>query len=558
MRGFFIAFFLYLCYYYSKGPLPAFTEGKQMAYVALYRKWRPSSFDEVKGQDAVVTTLKNQIRSGRIGHAYLFCGSRGTGKTSVAKILAKAVNCENPTDGCACGICNSCRNIEEGSSTNVIEIDAASNNGVDNVREIRDEVAYRPAEGKYRVYIIDEVHMLSAGAFNALLKTLEEPPEYVIFILATTEPHKIPATILSRCQRYDFHRITPADMVKRLKELMAGEGIEAEEKALKYIARKADGAMRDAISLFDQSVSSLNGKKLGYEDALKALGTVDSEILSRFLQAILLDDTTGALSVIEEVRTEGRELGQFVQDFIWYLRNLLLLMTADAPADLLEMSEEDWLRLSSESQMTKPEELMVLIRLFSSLYNDMRGAADKRVLLEVAAIRATRPAAEKSEEALLARLTRLERKMDRLEKEGPVRTAAEMPAEKQQTEKTPELQKEPVRISPAQWEDLKLIKDNWGGLLDSLDHQAAQLLRTTWPEPKDGGVMGLVFPDNFTANMAKRFGVLEQLSRKILEKTQKTIRFDVRTRGLRETEPDYAITKEDLSQFHMKIETEDE
>ncbi|MBO4872911.1 MAG: DNA polymerase III subunit gamma/tau [Lachnospiraceae bacterium] len=531
-----------------------------MAYVALYRKWRPSSFDEVKGQETVVTTLKNQVRSGRIGHAYLFCGSRGTGKTSVAKILARTVNCENPADGCACGKCASCRSIDEGSSTNVIEIDAASNNGVDNVREIRDEVAYRPAEGKYRVYIIDEVHMLSPGAFNALLKTLEEPPEYVIFILATTEPHKIPATILSRCQRYDFHRITPEDIVSRLKELMAGEGIEAEEKALKYIARKADGALRDAISLFDQSISALNGKKLRYEDALKALGTVDSEILSRFLQAILLDDTTEALGVIEEVRGEGRELGQFVQDFVWYLRNLLLLMTADAPADLLEMSEEDWLRLSAESKMTKPEELMVLIRLFSSLYNDMRGAADKRILLEVATIRATRPATEKTEEALPARLTRLERKLDRLEKAGPAGGTGAVPEEKDPAAASAQkpAAPAPVRISPAQWEDLKLIKDNWSSLLGGLDHQSAQLLRTTWLEPKDGGVMGLVFPDTFTANMVKRFGVLEQLSRLIAEKYKKSIRFDLRTKSLKETEPVFAVSEEDLSQFHIRIETEDE
>ena len=529
-----------------------------MAYVALYRKWRPSSFDEVKGQDAVVTTLKNQVRSGRIGHAYLFCGSRGTGKTSVAKILAKTVNCENPKDGCACGVCASCRSIDEGSSTNVIEIDAASNNGVDNVREIRDEVAYRPAEGKYRVYIIDEVHMLSAGAFNALLKTLEEPPEYVIFILATTEPHKIPATILSRCQRYDFKRITPQDMVLRLKELMAGEGIEAEDKALKYIARKADGAMRDAISLFDQSVSALNGKVLRYEDALKALGTVDSEILSRYLQAILMDDTTGALSLIETVRTEGRELGQFVQDFIWYLRNLLLLMTADAPADLLEMSEEDWMRLSAESKMTDPAELMVLIRQYSALYNEMRGAADKRILLEVAAIRSTRPAAEKSEEALLARLTRLERKLDRLEKEG-VRGGALPQEEKTPTEKAaPKDGPKEIPVTAAQWEDLKLIRDNKDALLASLDHQSAQLLKNTWLEPKDGGVMGLVIPDNFTANMIRRFGALEQLSAKITEKYRKTIRFDLRTQGLRETEPKYTLSDEDLSQFHIRIETEED
>ena len=329
-----------------------------MAYIALYRKWRPSRFDEVRGQDAVVATLKNQIIGDRIGHAYLFCGSRGTGKTSVAKIFARAVNCENLQDGEPCGCCAMCRAIEAGSSTNVIEIDAASNNGVDNIREIREEVQYRPAEGKYRVYIIDEAHAITAAAFNALLKTLEEPPSYVIFILATTEPHKILPTVLSRCQRYDFRRITAEDIIARLRELSAGEGVEAEETALSYLARKADGGMRDAISLFDQCVSTYGKEKLTYEKALSALGTVDSDILSDLLRALLMDEPSRALSLVEEVRNAGGDLGQFVQDFIWYLRNLLLLMSADASKDLLEMSENDWLRMAEEARMTEPEELM--------------------------------------------------------------------------------------------------------------------------------------------------------------------------------------------------------
>jgi DNA polymerase-3 subunit gamma/tau len=217
-----------------------------MSYTALYRKWRPKTFEEVKGQDAICTTLKNQIKSGRIGHAYLFCGTRGTGKTSVAKILARAVNCEHPEDGNPCNECATCSAIMKESSMNVVEIDAASNNGVDNIREIREQVQYPPTEGKYRVFIIDEVHMLSTGAFNALLKTLEEPPEYVIFILATTEANKIPVTVLSRCQRYDFKRISVETITDRLKELTGAEKIEIEEKALTYIAKCADGAMRDA------------------------------------------------------------------------------------------------------------------------------------------------------------------------------------------------------------------------------------------------------------------------------------------------------------------------
>ena len=219
-----------------------------MSYTALYRKFRPLEFEDVKGQDHIVTTLKNQIKYDRVGHAYLFCGTRGTGKTTIAKIFAKAVNCEHPVDGSPCGECQTCKAIAAGTSMNVIEIDAASNNGVDNIREIREEVAYRPTEGKYKVYIIDEVHMLSTGAFNALLKTLEEPPEYVIFILATTEVHKIPITILSRCQRYDFHRISIDTIAARLSEVLKQEGVEAEEKAVRYVAKAGDGSMRDSFS----------------------------------------------------------------------------------------------------------------------------------------------------------------------------------------------------------------------------------------------------------------------------------------------------------------------
>lgn len=523
-----------------------------MSYIALYRKWRPTSFDDVKGQDAVVKTLRNQIISGRIGHAYLFCGSRGTGKTSVAKIFAKVINCENPKDGCACGVCRSCLNIESGASTNVVEIDAASNNGVDNIREIRDEVAYRPAEGKYKVYIIDEAHMLTASAFNALLKTLEEPPEYVVFIFATTEAHSIPATVQSRCQRYDFHRITTQDIVGRLKELAEGEQIRAQESALRYIARKADGALRDAISLFDQSVSAMPGEELRYEDALRALGTVDSETLSRTLRAILEADTNKALSVLDEIRSLGREMGQFVQDLIAYLRNLLLLMTADAPAELLEMSEEDWLRLKDEALMTSPEELMALIRLFSQLLRDMRGASDKRILLEVAMIQATRPLTQEDNEAILARLGSLERKIEKW-RHAPAGTqtagekAAPEPAD------PPEEEKPVVKLSPAKWEDLQLLKNNWKEMMRKLPHPSEQLLREVWIDPQDGGVMRMVFPDTFAANLVKRFGTLEQLGALVEQEYGKTMRFDVSVRGKKEIEPVY-ISDLELSRINMPVE----
>lgn len=524
-----------------------------MSYIALYRKWRPHDFGEVKGQDAIVTTLKNQITADRVGHAYLFCGSRGTGKTTVAKIFAQAVNCLEPVGGSPCGKCSLCEAVAAGNSVNVIEIDAASNNGVDSIREIRDEVQYRPAQGRYRVYIIDEVHMLSTGAFNALLKTLEEPPAYVIFILATTDPNKIPLTVLSRCQRYDFRRITVEDIVARLTELAAREGVTAEDKALAYIARKADGALRDAISLLDQCMAFHMNEELTYEKALKALGTVDSELLSRFLRALMASDTTAALQLIEEVRLQGRELGQFVQDFIWYLRNLLLLMAAEATPDILEISKEDWLRLQEEGRQVSPEELMRYIRLFSSLYNDMRGAADKRVLLEVASIKATRPAMEQDQEALLDRISRLEKRL-----ESGTFTAPAAAVQAAPEKAAPAQEEAPARkkLSRAQWEDLQLITKDWKKLLRSIDYLAAKSLEKIWLEPKDGGVMSIVFPHQFDYNMAQRFGALDLVREKVGEMFGRTMSFDARVAGQKEQAPEY-ITDEELSKVHMEIDVED-
>ena len=272
-----------------------------MSYQALYRKFRPDSFEDVKGQDAIVTTLKNQIESDHIGHAYLFCGTRGTGKTTVAKVFAKAVNCENPGKNGPCGECGMCRLIASGTSMNVVEMDAASNNKVDDIRQVIEEVQYSPPQGKYKVYIIDEVHMLSASAFNALLKTLEEPPSYMIFILATTEVHKIPLTILSRCQRYDFKRIPVDTIAGRLRELLEREGIQAEDKALTYIAKLADGALRDGLSLLEQCISFYFGERLTYENVLKVLGAVDNEVYASFAGLLAENDIVGMMGVIDRI-----------------------------------------------------------------------------------------------------------------------------------------------------------------------------------------------------------------------------------------------------------------
>ena len=379
-----------------------------MGYTALYRKFRPDTFADVKGQDAIVQTLKNQINADRIGHAYLFCGTRGTGKTTVAKILAKAVNCEHPVDGNPCNECATCKAIAAGSSMNVIEIDAASNNGVDNIREIREETTYSPTEGKYKVYIIDEVHMLSIGAFNALLKTLEEPPSYVIFILATTEAHKIPITILSRCQRYDFKRISILTIADRLTQLMKEEQVEVEEKAIRYIARKADGSMRDALSLMDQCIAFYLGQKLTYDNVLDVLGAVDTEVFSRMLRLILQNQVAELMKMLEDLVMQGRELGQFVTDFTWYMRNLLLLKASDDLEDVLDVSTDNLKLLQEEAGMVREDTLIRYIRIFSELSNQIKFESSKRIALEVALIKLCRPEMERDETSLLDRIRRLE------------------------------------------------------------------------------------------------------------------------------------------------------
>lgn len=460
-----------------------------MSYTALYRKFRPDNFDDVKGQDHIVTTLTNQIKANRIGHAYLFCGTRGTGKTTVAKILAKAVNCEHPVNGSPCNECAMCKAIQAGTAMNVIEIDAASNNGVDNIREIREEVAYRPTEGKYKVYIIDEVHMLSTGAFNALLKTLEEPPSYVIFILATTEAHKIPITILSRCQRYDFHRISIDTIAARLSELLAAEGVEAEEKAVRYVAKKGDGSMRDALSLLDQCISFYLGQVLTYDKVLDVLGAVDTEVFSKLLRKVLSGDVTGSIHVLEDLITGGRELGQFVSDFTWYMRNLLLLQSSDEMEEVLDMSADNLAALKEEAQMVEPEVLMRYIRIFSDLSNQIRYAAQKRIMLEIAIIKLCRPQMETDYSSLVDRMDDLEKKL--ASGVVPVAQAGAAPAPAQSAEAPVEKPPMPKAIP----DDIKQVVQNWKAMLSEAGGLSRQYLNKAVPSLGNNGDLMLVFDD---------------------------------------------------------------
>lgn len=455
-----------------------------MSYTALYRKFRPGTFNDVKGQEHIVTTLKNQIRAERIGHAFLFCGTRGTGKTTVAKILAKAVNCEHPVDGSPCNECATCKAIQSGVSMNVIEIDAASNNGVDNIREIREEVAYRPTQGKYKVYIIDEVHMLSTGAFNALLKTLEEPPSYVIFILATTEAHKIPVTILSRCQRYDFRRISIDTIAGRLRELMDKEGVQAEEKALRYVAKAGDGSMRDALSLLDQCIAFYLGETLTYDKVLEVLGTVDHEVFSKLLRQVIKGNVTSCIHILEEMIVSGKELTQFVADFTWYLRNLLLLKTSEHAEDVLDVSSEQLQLLQEESKMVDTDTLMRYIRVLSELSNQLRYASQKRVTVEIGLIKLCKPAMETNMDSLLDRIRVLE---DKIEQGSFVISNSDMAVSQSRLQYGAEVfapeqlvsEKKPEKAAP---EDLQRVKKEWRSIVGQTSGMFKTLLTTAVPK----------------------------------------------------------------------------
>lgn len=562
-----------------------------MSYTALYRKWRPVSFEDVKGQDPIVQTLKNQITSERIGHAYLFCGTRGTGKTSIAKIYARAVNCEHPVDGSPCNECASCKSILAGTSMNVVEIDAASNNGVENIRDIREQVQYPPTEGKYRVYIIDEVHMLSIGAFNALLKTLEEPPSYVIFILATTEVHKIPITILSRCQRYDFKRISLETIAGRLRQLTEAEHIETEDKALMYIAKAADGSLRDALSLLDQCVAFHYGKLLTYENVLDVLGAVDSGVFSSMFNAVIEGRTKDCITQLEEIVIQGRELGQFVTDFIWYLRNLLLVQSTDDAEGLLDMSEENLKQLKEDSTKTDGNTLMRYIRVLSELSNQLRYASQKRVMVEVALIKLTRPSMEPDMDSVLQRLKQLEAAVEDLEaggfmpKAGMPPQVGMLPANAGMQGAQPKMAAIPVQaagmpgvpsgnaseaagagivppnqvsLPPAQLEDLNLIRNEWAKIIRSAGGSARACFRDTVVEPGGEGCLTIVFLDSMSYDMGRRPTVIGQLEQLVQDNYGKSIYFKTRLAGRGERLDTIYVTKEDLEdKIHMDITYED-
>ena len=491
-----------------------------MSYTALYRKFRPGEFDEVKGQEHIVTTLRNQIQTERIGHAYLFCGTRGTGKTTIAKILAKAVNCQSPVGGNPCNECEICQKINRQTSMNVIEIDAASNNGVGNIRDIIDEVQYSPAEGKYKVYIIDEVHMLSTGAFNALLKTLEEPPSYVIFILATTEPHKIPITIHSRCQRYDFRRISIDTIAARLRELVDKEQVQAEEKALRYVAKMADGSMRDALSLLDQCIAFYLGQELTYEKALEVLGAVDTVVYSKMFRYIVSSDVVGCIELINEMMMCGRDLNQFISEFIWYLRGLMLVDAAEGGGELLDVSKEQLEQMLAEGKMVDVDTLIRYIRILSDLSNQIRYASQKRVLVEVTLIKLCKPQMDLEQDftTLSNRLAAVEKQ---LEQGVPVMSASTSTSVEQKGQA--ETPKKPKILPKALPQDLEEVIRRWHEIAFAYGQPGENMLSQAKKVVSEQGALLLQFTDKlaedfFLQNDGQELSCLKEVIQNLVGK----------------------------------------
>lgn len=471
-----------------------------MSYIALYRKWRPLVFEDVVEQEHVVKTLKNSVCTGRIAHAYLFCGTRGTGKTTMAKIFSRAINCLNSNDGDPCNECDVCKGILSGNLLDVIEIDAASNNSVDNIRDIRDEVIYTPSNARYKVYIIDEVHMLSSGAFNALLKTLEEPPAHVVFILATTEPHKLPATILSRCQRFDFRRIPIESIMGRLNEISEASGVELAREAAKLIAKMSDGALRDAISILDQCIS-MGGKKIDYNDVLSVVGIVNDTYIAEIVDSINKRDIKNILGMVERLVLDGKDIAKFVSDLVHYYRNLLVCKITDKPQDILDVTEEVLQKMLAQCSKLDQNEIMLIIKEFSGLEAGLKWAAYPRIMLELSIVKICESDFSADKESILERLSVLESRLNsgdfiqNPQNSKNISTVGEDAAGKEKkTQKTAADSK--THIQKSSLSSLKAL-DNWSEIVEEFKKSGRMVLYTNLMDAKayevDDKIIGIAF-----------------------------------------------------------------
>lgn len=473
---------------------------------ALYRVYRPKNFSDVIGQEHIVRTLKNQIENNNVGHAYLFCGTRGTGKTSTAKIFSRAVNCTNLHNDEPCNECENCREILEDKTMDVVEIDAASNNSVDDIRELRENVKYSPAKAKYKVYIIDEVHMLSQGAFNALLKTLEEPPSYVIFILATTEPHKIPATILSRCQRFDFKRVTVKDISSRMRYICEKEGIEADEKALNLIARNSQGALRDALSILDQCIS-FEGNKISYNDVIELLGSVNIEQLFDLAESIIKEDTRKSLQILNDFIIWGKDVRNLVNDLIDHFRNLMVCKISNDLDEIISLPEETIDLLKQQAETIDTNNLIRILNILSGAQDGMKISSNPRVLMEVTMMKIAQPMFDESKEALIKRIENLEQKIEsgniKVNHISTNQTVDNFNENNQQNNNTVEKQEdENIEYENLKGDDIKLVEKSWKKILQKMKEDKNQVIRALLQDVDSFNIsedtLYIIFTDNYS------------------------------------------------------------
>ena len=489
-----------------------------MSYKALYREWRPKTFEDVIGQEHISTTLKNEILNNRTSHAYLFCGTRGTGKTSTAKVFAKALNCLNLKDGEPCNECEMCLKINDGLAIDVVELDAASNNGVDKIREIIEDVKYPPQEARFKVYIMDEVHMLSIGAVNAFLKTLEEPPKNVVFILATTDPQKLPITILSRCQRFDFKRINKEQIVARLRKITTEKGIFADDRSLNLIARVSDGAMRDSLSILEQAIS-MGNEKVDYDSLVKMLGLVANDSLFNLIDAVIERNIEKAMIIIESLVMSGKDMGIFIKDLMSHFRNLLMIKITHNPEEVLDTSEENIQRLKSQSSRIRVEEIMRCIRILQEGEESLRLSKQSRINLELAIIKMCKIEYDTSKEVLLTRINKIEEALKNgsikvkavntsvdqkvIENtERPKNVSKESPSIlNKKEEKSPKISYEGNSESKIKLED---VKKAWKDILEHVKGRRAMIvfatLRTGNPVACENGIVTIEYEEEYKFN----------------------------------------------------------
>jgi DNA polymerase-3 subunit gamma/tau len=523
-----------------------------MAYTALYREWRPKNFSDVVGQKHITTTLKNQIINSRIAHAYLLCGTRGTGKTSTAKILAKAVNCLDLKDGEPCNQCEMCKNINAGLAIDVVELDAASHNGVGNIRDIIDEVQYPPREAKYKVYIMDEVHMLSDGAVNAFLKTLEEPPARTIFILATTDPQKLPITILSRCQRFDFTRIKSEEIFERLRRIVKEQGIFADDKSLHLISRMSDGAMRDAQSVLDQAISMGNGK-VGYDEVINMLGLVTNENLLRLTDAIIDKNVEKSMKTVDEIVFSGKDIYNFIKDMINHMRNLMMVKVSQSPEDILDMSEENIKALKEQGQKIRIEELMRIIRILQETEEQSKWSKQSRIYLELAIIKICKIEYDTSKEVILARLNKLE---DAL-RNGQVSISRSETNDPKADKRTPAAQQKRVQnvtskpayeYNPHSSLSLETVRKSWRDILELLKSRRHMVLYASLTTAEvvgcKEGIVEIKFEEMYAFNKQR---LEKDENRKIIEEVfSEALKEKVRIKYIVDKKQEFTKSPEDI------------